>query len=99
MVGLNYRFGPFGFFALDDSADLEGNLGLKDQQESMMCVHRNIMFFGGDPARVTLFGESAGAISVHANFLSPRIKKIFQGGILQSGTVLMRYCQAQTQPN
>jgi len=93
VVSISYRLGPFGFLALENNPDLAGNFGLKDQQEALMWVHHNIRFFGGDPAKVTLFGESAGAVSVHAHFLSPRIKNIFQGGILQSGTALMQYAQ------
>ena len=91
VVSVNYRLGPFGFFALEDNPDLAGNLGLKDQQEALMWVHNNIKYFGGDPNKVTLFGESAGAVSVHAHVLSPRIKNIFHGAILQSGTLLLRY--------
>ena len=91
VVSVNYRLGPFGFLAIEGNSDVAGNIGLKDQQEALQWVNRNIIFFGGDPARVTLFGESAGAISVHAHVLSPRIKNIFQGAILQSGTALMKY--------
>ena len=91
VVSVNYRLGPFGFFALEGNPELAGNLGLKDQQEAIMWVHKNIKYFGGDPHKVTLFGESAGAVSVHAHVLSPRIKNLFQGAILQSGTLLFRY--------
>jgi len=91
VVSVNYRLGPFGFLALEGNSELAGNIGLKDQQEALQWVNKNIAFFGGDPARVTLFGESAGAISVHAHVLSPRIKNIFQGAILQSGTALMKF--------
>merc|ERR1711892_5559 len=91
VVAVNYRLGPFGFLALEGNPDLAGNIGLKDQQEALQWVNKNIIYFGGDPAKVTLFGESAGAVSVHAHVLSPRIKNIFQGAILQSGTALMKY--------
>ena len=91
VVSVNYRLGPFGFLALDGNPELAGNIGLKDQQEALQWVNKNIIYFGGDPAKVTLFGESAGAVSVHAHVLSPRIRNIFQGAILQSGTALMRY--------
>ena len=91
VVSVNYRLGPFGFLALEGNPDLAGNIGLKDQQEALQWVNKNIMYFGGDPAKVTLFGVSAGAVSVHAHVLSPRIQNIFQGAILQSGTVLMKY--------
>ena len=91
VVTVHYRLGPFGFLALEDKPELAGNIGLKDQQEALQWVNQNIKYFGGDPAKVTLFGESAGAVSVHAHVLSPRIKNIFQGAILQSGTALMKY--------
>jgi len=91
VVTVQYRLGPFGFLALENNPKLAGNIGLKDQQEALKWINQNIQYFGGDPAKVTLFGESAGAISVHAHVLSPRIKNIFQGAILQSGTALMRY--------
>ena len=91
VVAVNYRLGPFGFLALEGNAELAGNIGLKDQQEALQWVNKNIIYFGGDPVKVTLFGESAGAVSVHAHVLSPRIKNIFQGAILQSGTALMKY--------
>ena len=86
-----YRLGPFGFLALDGNPELAGNIGLKDQQEALQWVNKNIIYFGGDPAKVTLFGESAGAVSVHAHVLSPRIRNIFQEHILQSCTALMRF--------
>ena len=58
---------------------------------SIQWVNRNIQYFGGDPGRVTLFGDSAGAISCHVHLLSPRTGNIFHGAILQSGSTLMRY--------
>ena len=91
IVSMNYRLGPFGFLAVEGSAELTGNIGLKDQQEAIQWVNRNIQYFGGDPDKVTLFGESAGAVSVHAHILSPRIGNLFQGAILQSGAALMMY--------
>ena len=90
-VSIQYRLGLLGFFAVENSTDLSGNLGLKDQQEAMRWVQRNIVFFGGDPARVTIFGVSAGAVSVHSHILSPSAKGLFRAAILQSGTALFSY--------
>ena len=90
-VSIHYRLGLLGFLAVENSADLTGNLGLKDQQEALRWVQRNIAFFGGDPDKVTIFGESAGAVSVHDHILSPTGKGLFRAAILQSGTALVSY--------
>ena len=90
-VSIHYRLGLLGFLAVENSTDLTGNLGLKDQQEAMRWVQRNIAFFGGDPEKVTIFGESAGAVSVHDHILSPTGKGLFRAAILQSGTALLSY--------
>ena len=90
-VSIHYRLGLLGFLAVENSTDLTGNLGLKDQQEAMRWVQRNIAFFGGDPEKVTIFGESAGAVSVHDHILSPTGKGLFRAAILQSGTGLLSY--------
>ena len=90
-AALQYRLGLLGFLSVENSTELTGNFGLKDQQEAMRWVQRNIAAFGGDPSKVTLFGESAGAISVHQHVLSPTSNGLFRAGILQSGTALMFY--------
>lgn len=59
-----------GFLSTEDEV-LPGNLGLKDQQIALRWVQKNIMYFGGDPKKVTLFGESAGAASAHMHMLIP----------------------------
>jgi len=64
------RLGPLGFLSTED-LECPGNLGLKDQQQAMRWVHENIVYFSGDPNRVTLFGESAGGASVHYHMVSP----------------------------
>ena len=61
VVTINYRLGPVGFFA-NEELGATGNQGLKDQLEAMRWVRRNIAQFGGDPNRVTIAGERAGAI-------------------------------------
>jgi para-nitrobenzyl esterase len=90
VVTLNYRLGPFGFLALpalskeSDHAS-SGNYGMLDQIAALEWVKRNIASFGGDPARVTIFGESAGSWSVCYLVASPLAKGLFHGAIGQSG--------------
>ncbi|KAJ8487439.1 hypothetical protein ONZ45_g14337 [Pleurotus djamor] len=87
-VNINYRLGPLGFPQGTDASD-KGllNLGLKDQLTAFRWVHDNIAAFGGDPKKVTLFGESAGAVSIGVHLLNPGIKKFVSGVILQSGAL------------
>merc|ERR1712113_1318593 len=63
------------------------NLGFLDQQEALRWTKRNVKAFGGDPERVTLFGQSAGAHSVLVHLLSPSSVGLFQGAISQSGAM------------
>ncbi|MGO9588928.1 MAG: carboxylesterase/lipase family protein [Candidatus Acidiferrales bacterium] len=88
-VSIAYRLGLFGFFA-DPELSAEqgghsGNYGLLDQIAGLEWVQRNIARFGGDPHRVTIFGESAGGISVSMLAASPLAKGLFQGAISESG--------------
>ena len=89
VVTLNYRLGGFGFLTFGNDI-VSGNMGLKDQIEAIKWVQRNIIYFGGDPNKVTIFGESAGGISVSALHVSPKAMGLFSGAIMQSGTVLFR---------
>jgi para-nitrobenzyl esterase len=89
VVTLNYRLGILGFLHLaewggEDYAS-SGNCGLLDQLAALEWVRDNIAAFGGDPQRVTIFGESAGAMSVGTLLAMPGAKKLFQQAILQSG--------------
>jgi len=90
VVTINYRLGALGFLAhpafTAESADhASGNYGLLDQQAALGWIQRNIERFGGDPTRVTIFGESAGGLSVHSQLASPRAHDLFHGAIVESG--------------
>jgi len=100
VVTLNYRLGPLGFFAHpalagESPRHASGNYGLLDQIAALQWVKRNIARFGGDPARVTIFGESAGGTSVGALVASPLAKGLFRGAILESGTGIGRSVQSR----
>ena len=90
VVSLAYRVGPLGFLAhpalsAESPRHLSGNYGLLDQMAGLKWVRRNIAAFGGDPHRVTIFGESAGGISVSMLAASPLAKGLFEGAISESG--------------
>uniref|UniRef100_A0A8D9EP51 Carboxylic ester hydrolase n=1 Tax=Cacopsylla melanoneura TaxID=428564 RepID=A0A8D9EP51_9HEMI len=84
-VSFNYRLGTFGFLSFEDP-NLSGNFGLKDQQLALQWVKENIEAFGGDPDSITIFGESAGAASVHYHLVSPKSQGLFHRAIMQSGS-------------
>jgi carboxylesterase 2/para-nitrobenzyl esterase len=81
-VTISYRVGVEGFLYL---ADGTANCGLLDQVAALEWVRDNIAGFGGDPGNVTIFGESAGALSVAALLAMPRARGLFRRAILQSG--------------
>ncbi|CAH1784832.1 unnamed protein product [Owenia fusiformis] len=87
VVSINYRLSYLGFLSTGDKL-LPGNMGLKDQVEALKWVKQNIRAFGGDPDRVTIFGESAGSWSVASHLVSPMSKDLFKYAILQSGSIL-----------
>ncbi|KAI0480490.1 Alpha/Beta hydrolase protein [Xylariaceae sp. FL0804] len=92
MVAVNYRLSTLGFLALDDDQDdVRGNYGLADQINALGWVQRNIADFGGDPARVTIFGQSAGAGSVRAMLASPRARGLFAAAVPQSNLGGLNY--------
>jgi para-nitrobenzyl esterase len=87
VVTINYRLGLFGFLSqedLDAEGHLSGNYGILDQQAALRWVQDNIAAFGGDPTRVALGGQSAGAVDTGANQLSPSAAGLFNRAIYQS---------------
>lgn len=85
VVTINYRLGVFGFYDAKIPHS-PGNQGLYDQLLAMKWVYENIKSFGGNPESITLFGQSAGAISIGLHYLSPMSQKYFKRGILESGS-------------
>ena len=94
VVTINYRLGVFGFFAhpelTGESAHRSsGNYGMMDQVAALEWVQKNIAAFGGDPKRVTIGGQSAGAGSVHNLVASPLAKGLFHRAIAESGSAIV----------
>jgi para-nitrobenzyl esterase len=91
VVTINYRLGSLGFFsdpaltAADPTQPTSGNYGFEDQRAALEWVHDNIANFGGDPAQVTLMGESAGGEAVCHHLGSPRSAGLFVRAIMESG--------------
>ena len=90
LVTFNYRLQRLGFFAhpalsREQPEELKGNYAYMDQVAALQWVQRNIAAFGGDPGNGTLFGESAGGVSVHTHLTSPLSRGLFHKAIIQSG--------------
>jgi para-nitrobenzyl esterase len=90
LVTINYRLGVFGFFShpeltKESEHHASGNYALMDQVAALRWVHANIAAFGGDPQRVTVFGDSAGSSSIANLMASPRAKGLFQRAVGESG--------------
>lgn len=92
-ITVNYRLGIFGYFAhpeltKESPNHTSGNYGYLDQVAALKWIQKNIKAFGGDPARVTIAGESAGSISVSALMCSPLSKNLIAGAIASSGSLM-----------
>jgi para-nitrobenzyl esterase len=90
VVTINYRLGYLGFFAhpaIDAEGHLNGNYGLMDQQLALKWVRDNIAGFGGNPDRITIFGQSAGGQSVYSQLASPLAAGLFRRAIAESGAI------------
>lgn len=92
-VGIQYRLGVLGFLAhpwlsAEYPEEPKGNYGLQDQLAAIQWVKRNIEAFGGDPERITIAGQSAGAGSVQSLLASPMARGTFSGAIIQSGITI-----------
>lgn len=90
LVAANYRVGRFGFFAFpalskEHPDELKGNYAYMDQIAALKWVQQNIAAFGGDPNNVTIFGFSAGGVSVHSLLTMPMARGLFQKAIVESG--------------
>ena len=89
LVTINYRLGPLGFLYFNDlpggKGNFDNNLGIRDQVAALKWVKQNIAAFGGDPNAVTIFGESAGGISVETLMALPEAKGLFKKAIVESG--------------
>lgn len=92
VVTINYRLGSFGFMAhpaLRDETGVSGNWGIHDQLAALRWVKTNIAAFGGDPENVTVFGESAGGMSVGVMLMSPIAGGLFRNAVVESGPLLL----------
>ncbi|XP_059761198.1 cocaine esterase-like isoform X4 [Balaenoptera ricei] len=88
VVVIQYRLGLLGFFSTGDK-HATGNWGYLDQVAALRWVQQNIVYFGGDPDHVTIFGESAGGVSVSLHVVSPVSEGLFHGAIMESGVALL----------
>ncbi len=101
VVTLNYRLGALGFLGMyalqqeNSSFETTGNYGFLDQRAAMHWVQDNIAAFGGDPDRVTIFGESAGGLSVCWHMVSPGSGGLFHAAIIESATCARAYTMTE----
>ncbi|XP_013176488.1 PREDICTED: juvenile hormone esterase-like isoform X1 [Papilio xuthus] len=87
VVTVNYRLGPLGFLCLH-TPEVPGNAGLKDMAQALRWIRDNVQGFGGDPANLTVFGESAGGVATSLLTASPLTRNLVSKAVIQSGTAL-----------
>jgi para-nitrobenzyl esterase len=101
VVSINYRLGPLGFFSSDELKNETGSFGgmngVRDQIVALGFVRKIIGAFGGDVSRITVFGQSAGGLSVCSLLFSPLAKGLFQQAIIQSGPCIGDWGPGKTQ--
>ncbi|XP_055918981.1 juvenile hormone esterase-like [Eupeodes corollae] len=97
LVTLAYRLGALGFLSTGD-INMPGNFGLKDQNLALKWVQNYISYFGGDAGNVTIFGQSAGAVSVHMHILSDLSSGLFKRAIVMSGNAGAPYATPISNP-
>lgn len=95
VVATNYRLGVLGFAVLGETAS--GNQAIQDQRAAMVWTRDNIAAFGGDPGSVTIWGESAGAMSVSVHLVSPASQGLFHRAVMESNVASFRYTTADHQ--
>lgn len=88
LVSINYRVSSFGFLR---HGSILGNFAFHDQVLALKWIQKNIASFGGDPKSVTIFGHSAGSMSVSALLVSPLARGLFKRAIMQSGSAYMLF--------
>uniref|UniRef100_A0A0L8G7V6 Carboxylic ester hydrolase n=1 Tax=Octopus bimaculoides TaxID=37653 RepID=A0A0L8G7V6_OCTBM len=98
VASLNYRVGPFGFLSLND-VRAPGNMGLLDQTLAIQWIRDNILSFGGNPKKLTLFGESAGSASVSLHVVSPLSRSLFRNAIMMSGASTAAWATVPVEDN
>lgn len=98
VVTFNYRLGVMGFLSTG-TVDMPGNDGFKDQVMALKWIKENIKFFGGDPERVTISGQSAGAMSTTAHLASPMSQGLFHQIIAMSGSSVAQWDVPEHQMN